>query len=310
MGDDEGALAIDRRAHARAERLAPGHPLRARVELHLGQSLQRTDRAAEALPLLERALRVYASHPGPEYPDALRGLGAAMFRLGRTDPALAYLRQSIAAARERGAKESEMFSQDFLATLLDNSGQSGLLAPTRRAYELAQEIFPQSDRQLLAMRQGLAQAQMVEGDARTGLALMEQTVEDLRKVVGGDHALLAYGLWQLGRAREQTGDVRGAIAPLREAWRWSGRFAATPRSSSPWLSFRSPGRFDARADDEAAALFVQAEQRLQSAGAPGKRGLAPARAGRVLNALRAGRYHEARSLFVPTRRPRASRQRG
>ena len=222
----------------------------------------------EALPLLQRSRAYFAERPGAEYPDSLRSLALAYFRLDRNEEALATARQAIAVARERGERESEMFSQDSLTMLLDNLGKTGLLAPAQRAYELATQIFPDSDRQRLGMQQTLAQAQLQEGDARAGLALMNRTVEDFRRVVGGDHNILGYALWQLGRDREQTGGVRGPIAPLRESLQMKRH--ARPNSvelalAELSLAERSPTPAISLA---ATPLFRSPSARLQAAARP------------------------------------------
>lgn len=95
---------------------------------NLGHHLNETSRPAEALPLLEEALRIR-----PQYPEARVNLGRALFLLGRVDEAIPQFEQAI-ALRPRDAVA--------LNNLAFSRMNQGDLAETVRLYALALQAQP------------------------------------------------------------------------------------------------------------------------------------------------------------------------
>jgi tetratricopeptide (TPR) repeat protein len=115
---------------------------------NLAHHLNENNRPAEALPLLEEALRIR-----PLYPEARVNLGRSLFLLGRVDEATAHFEQAIALRpRDPVALNNLAFSRM----------SQGDLAETVRLYALALDAQP--DWAEIQHRAGIVQVMQGDGD--------------------------------------------------------------------------------------------------------------------------------------------------
>lgn len=122
------ALLRAREALAGAEALYPAdHPEIGRSVELLAQVLMEAGRPAEAIPVFERALSIYAHGIGADHPYAStpeQGIGHCLLRLGRAHEAVPHLRRALGIRTREGSPVLVAESRFGLAKALWESGGS------------------------------------------------------------------------------------------------------------------------------------------------------------------------------------------
>jgi DNA-binding CsgD family transcriptional regulator len=203
---------------AAAEHLRAGLELladrarRGAVALELGRALWFTDRIGEALAVFERALAEVDRKRDPDLHELLVGelIGSAWF-----DPQTIPIAEAAIGELDLGALHGGLGSEILLGTIAHYEYRLGLLR--ERAIELARRALAPGN--LLASG-SLAFHYAVMVLARAGLldeavSIFDQAVTQARR--RGDIFNVAFMLMWRGRCQTQRGDLRAAVADLREA---------------------------------------------------------------------------------------------
>jgi tetratricopeptide (TPR) repeat protein len=217
-----------REAHAellplREQVLGPGHAQVARTLNSLAVCLNKAGRAAEALPLLQRAVAIFAAQRGPDHPDTLSAksdLGGVHNHLGDHASALA-VNLEVLAARERELGEDH---PDVAVTLVNTAIEAknaGRVTDALAYHERALAIF---ERTLGPTHATLAFALINYGEALRAadrpvdaIAAFERSMKILIDALGPDHVVLAHDWYGIGLAELARGRARVAVKWLEQA---------------------------------------------------------------------------------------------
>lgn len=213
----EAALAIN------LERVGPNHPALADALVGLADQYQREGSPAEAVPLLERAIAIYADHFAADdfrAGIAHNNLGNALSDLGDQHAALPHLQQALRSYRRHAPKSAAVGS------ILNNLGSvEWRLGHARNASDYYRQGLQQL-RPLLAdehIEIALLEANLGEAlfdlgeDDQQARVLLERSLGNLRKYLGAQHPMLVPNLRYLATLEERRGALARAEALLREA---------------------------------------------------------------------------------------------
>jgi diguanylate cyclase (GGDEF)-like protein len=151
-----------------------------------GDGLRALGRAAEALPMIERALDTYREMNSPRgEADAAADLGAALIELGRVDEALARLQTGLDVAVAHELKDHQRRLRRLLSDALEKSGDHReALAQYKTYHRLERELSDrdtQKKLQQLALREEIGKAlSEARAQSRRSAELFEQN-EALRR---------------------------------------------------------------------------------------------------------------------------------
>jgi tetratricopeptide (TPR) repeat protein len=227
------ALPLHREALRGLQRLyGEVHPRVATALNAIAIDLAKADRNQEALGMFEQARAMHERLQGPEHPETLKVLGniALMLgRLGRREEALAiHLRELSVSERVFGPDHLELARtlQNLGALYVDLKRPADAVIALERAGRL-QRVHARSHSAYLETRSSLATALAASGRTDEALALARGTLAEAEKVHGGNHALLRFPLYALGKANE----ARLRFSEAHEAYARALRvFAAEERS--------------------------------------------------------------------------------
>ena len=221
LGETEAAIPIFEEAIKRAAAQLPADDLQAlKAQLSYGEALFTAGRLTDAEVPLEHALA------GMRRIDDTKGLIAALRWLSHlrreqrhNEVALALAREAAQLAQARLSREDRdiaLQAQLDMLGAMQIARQPGLLAPSQRAYELAQLLYGnQLVRPLLVAREFYGTALVAEGDARRGVNLLQEVFAASKDLFGPTHPMVAYFGGRLGVAQQRTGDVNDAIETFR-----------------------------------------------------------------------------------------------
>jgi tetratricopeptide (TPR) repeat protein len=219
---------------------------------NLAHHLNETNRPAEALPLLEEALRIR-----PEYPEAHVNRGRSLFLLGRMEEAIPEFEKTL-ALRPRDAVA--------LNNLAFSRMNQGDLAETVRLYALALETQPAWAE--IQHRAGIVQ--IMQGDAEGGGARLQRAAS--LEPAHDEYASHARGWAAL---RRDPGDASPDAARLRDY------LVVSHQQAADVLGRRG------RLEDAARQLALAAQRAPTRAELHENAGLAWSRAGRPAEAFAA-----------------------
>lgn len=199
-------------------------------------ALQRLGRAYDRKKDYEEAGKTFAaalefaeaSGDLPQQARALSGLGASRYNLGHPDEAREIWNRAVALTRQGGDDATEALAEMNLAVLHHNQGQ----------FQQALELYTNLARRASPQDPGLLHSNignlyMELGDPRQALENYERARAAYH--ASGDVENEVNALVNVGRARQQMGDLGAALADFETARRM-------PLPQAPWGVFNSLGQ--------------------------------------------------------------------
>ncbi len=207
----------------REQVLGPEHFAVARTLHGLAVCLNKSGRAAEALPLIQRAVTIYTAQRGADHPDTLSAksdLGGVHNHLGDHAAALAS-NLEVLAARERALGPEHPDLGITLVNTAIEAKNAGRFAEALAYHQRALAIFEKAlgpDHATL----GFALINYGEGLRAAGkpveaIAAFERSRKIIEAAFGGDHVILAHPWFGIGMAELQRGRARVAVTWLEQA---------------------------------------------------------------------------------------------
>ncbi|MEO8922751.1 MAG: hypothetical protein ABI330_07985 [Caldimonas sp.] len=267
-----------------------------------GLALVGEDRPKEAIAVLAPAALVAGrQHDTHAQIEALFNLSSAQLAAAEGEAGVASARAAVAALASQGsaARPLDAFNAwAQLANALNATQQPGLADTARHAVDIARQIYgPQVTGNVLNARLLLARGLSAEGHDAEALAELESVYDQAVRRFGGDQPRIEPIALFLGIAREDAGNLEGAVAAFRVALAVSER-VSNGTGGNRGIDHFSLGRALAaqRADDEALVHLTQSVRLLtESVGsAPQTQRSRSVQAG-VLTRL--GRVDEADHIF-------------
>ena len=300
------AEALEEATRLATATLKEGDPNTLAAQLWYGGALIFNDELRQAGPLLdtaERGMRRTGNAAG--LIDALRWKSYLRAYEQRFDESIALAAEAVKVAEahpESTDKRQLMNTYLTLAGAMGTVHRPGRLEPTRRAWELAREIY--ADRPAvpaLLARSLYAYAQVVEGDAERGLSELKALLPQQIAVLGEDHIEVKESLARIGNASLALGDPLTAIDTYRQALRIEMAASGTHPTSGVGLQhFRLGGALATARRYAEAETELQEANRILTATLPPDHvevRLAGSTTGLVLT--RTGRLDEADAAFRP-----------
>jgi serine/threonine-protein kinase len=218
----EAAQALEEAAALGRERLGPDHPRTLTAQLHWGGTrvlLGEFDSAAALLDAAETGLRRRDDTSGLMAALRWKSYLRALERRVEESVALAVEAVQVAETSPVPVDRRELLDAYLtLAGAMGTSHRAGRLAPARRAYELAREIYGERPTvPVLHAHSMYAYALTLEGDPSAGVAELQALVPRQIRLLGPDHLEVIVSYTRIGLAALTTGDAATAIDAYRAA---------------------------------------------------------------------------------------------
>lgn len=173
--------------------------------------------------------------------------------------------QAAAAAAQRLKRPGP--AGEALARLAEVRVALALPAAAKQALDVAEQLLQKAGHGVSLARLGLlrAEASVLDGDIRDGVARLRDGIERLRKA--GDHPHAALGMVRLGRLLYESGDVEAGVLALDDAIRQADA-VQDPRPAGAARMARAFVYAEQDALDPAFALLQAAAEAFNKAGMP------------------------------------------
>ena len=237
LGETEAAIPIFKEAVERASVQLPVDDIQAlRAQLNYGEALLTAGHLSDAEGPLQHALAgMRRIDDSKGLIDALRWLSRLRREQRHNEVALELAREAAKLAQTKlGREDRDIALRAHLELLgaMQIARQPGLLAPSQRAYELAQSLYGnQLVRPLLVAREFYGTALVAEGDAERGVNLLKEAFTESKNLFGSTHPMVAIFGGRLGVGQLRVGDIAGAIETFgvaRAIWDKTSGDTATP----------------------------------------------------------------------------------
>ncbi|MEQ1516969.1 MAG: protein kinase [Usitatibacteraceae bacterium] len=203
--------------------LGPQHPLTAAAQAVFGESLvglgQHKDAIKVLLPCVESSRRINDQRT---LDACLRSLSTAYLSEGQVDLAIDAAQQALAtltAPQGSGKPLGLVDKRDtyrLLAYALHFANRPGAVDAARQSLAFARELSGQQITQpILSTRAMLGEALVRDGRVEEGLRELDTLIPDAIALLGPKHPQAASMARQVGSARQDAGDITGAIEALR-----------------------------------------------------------------------------------------------
>ncbi len=296
----EAAQVLEEATALGRERLGPDHLRTLTAQLHWGGARVLLGEFAQAAPLLDTAeagLRRRGDTSG--LMAALRWKSYLRALERRIDESVDLAAEAVRLAETSPVPVDRRELLDAYLTLAGAMGtahRAGRLAPARRAYELAREIYGERPTvPLLHAHSMYAYALTLEGDLSAGVAELQALVPQQIRLLGPDHIEVIVSHMRIGLAALTTGDAATAIDAYRSALAAELRKAGGAPTRAVGQRHYQLGNalLDARRDAEAEAELREAVSLLSAFLPPASSDRQVAHAALALALARRGRLTEA-----------------
>jgi serine/threonine-protein kinase len=285
-------------------KLGDDHTITAAARTMYAYVLMEQGRSPDALAHFDAAEAVARrTGNGVELAYVLRGKSVLRSNAGDPDAAIDLAHQAVQAADSQSPpidRRAQVEANLILGGVLLSAQRKGALAPARRGYEIARELFAGKTTPLLLMSQrNYALALAAEGDADTALREIKEILQQQIELLGPDHRHAAPTYGGLGALYLRSGSVSDAVDSFRQALRIYSLDAAgksTPQIDRTRMSLGLALAHDRRYAEALAEL--RTAERSYAARNEGDR--APARMVRSATGMvltRRGRLQEANAIF-------------
>jgi serine/threonine-protein kinase len=234
----------------------------------------------------------------------LRGRARLHANAGEYDTAIDLAQQSIRAGEQQPPpmdKRVLLAAYQELAIVIRNADRKGALAPARRAYEIAREIYGDRPTALLLDAQTTyAFALGDEGDAEAALTEMKAVLRSQTDMFGTNSSEVASTWRRMGTLQLALGDAASAVASFREVVRVAVAHSAGKPTNDVAVCRLNLGSVYANGHrwEEALAEWREADRiytTLEGSEYPGAR---ISRSGAALALTKLARLSEADSVFA------------
>jgi tetratricopeptide (TPR) repeat protein len=239
-----------------------GHEARERASLlfQLGGAYIQLDRFSEALPVVQRGLKVLREAGVGLHGKALLLLAQLYDGLGEPQQAFEQYQQALEIAHRTGDRETELQARDGQGRLLGAQGKpQKAIERYEQALEIAREIDNREGK--LRILSGLGDANHDLGELRRAIDHYEQALEIAREI--GDIAVEARTLYGLASAQIQLGEglnvVRHCQKTLETARKIGDRRAESRTLSVLGMALSAAGEVQSAIEYYQQALLIAHE---------------------------------------------------
>jgi serine/threonine-protein kinase len=295
----EAAQVLEEAAALGHKRLGPDHPRTLTAQLHWGGArvlLGEFEPASALLDAAEAGLRRIGDRSG--LMAALRWKSYLRALERRIDESVALAAEAVHVAETSPPVDRRELLDAYLtlAGAMGTAHRAGRVAPARRAYELAREIYGERPTvPLLHAHSMYAYALTLEGDPSAGVAELQALVPQQIRLLGPDHVEVIVSYTRIGLAAMTTGDSATAVDAYRNALAAEQRKAGGAPTRAVGQRHHQLGNalLDARREAEAEAELRQAVTLLSASLPPESSDRQTAHATLALALARRGRLAEA-----------------
>jgi serine/threonine-protein kinase len=296
LGEINASIPVFQSAIGTAERRLPAHHREALlVRIRLGEALLTASRVDEAeVPLMQGLAGMRAIDDVSGTVTALRWISRLHSRRRDNAAAIAAAEEAVQLARTRLSPDEiqqALPAELDLLSALQVARRRGQLEPAKRAYELAEALYPDRIvRTRLTAREAYGTALVAEGDAVEGVKLLASALEDAKALFGPKDRMLGYFAGRLAGGQSRIGDAHGALASARLARRtWDVVHGDKLHSDLGFgLMYEGTALTALQRFDEAARLLGESADLLARTQGQGSRVALVARAGQAVALARNG----------------------